>query len=160
MESSWAPIAPRSPGFIYPYYHQPIRSSKQAPLPCLAFSSPIGLSSRFYQPIQYSKQPPLPSPPLLALLASPLSSSSPLLSSSQSKEEVPEAVDFPMVSTALLGRLERGVEGMKSLNNPFVVVNDGPHLTIDLGKEKGQFTLTVDYNHQQVGEGGFIVTQY
>jgi hypothetical protein len=70
------------------------------------------------------------------------------------QEEAPGTAeaDFMEVSLELFARVEKGVEGMRGLNDPFEVrrSGDGMELELDLGPSKGKLTLQRDWAVDQL----------
>lgn len=59
-------------------------------------------------------------------------------------------MDFFQESKALFDRVERGVEGMKDVNKHFVVSRSELEVVIDLGPDKGAFTLQRDVGKNEI----------
>lgn len=65
-------------------------------------------------------------------------------------EEVTPEYDFPQESTVLFDTVCQGLKGMEKINDTFIVNKTEWELTIDLGKQKGTYTLLKDPNTKEV----------
>ncbi len=65
-------------------------------------------------------------------------------------EEVIPEHDFPAESKVLFDTVHQGLKGMEKINDVFVVNQTEWELTIDLGKQKGTYTLLKDVNTREI----------